>query len=148
MQLFLQLNLCRYGIPSKSSPSLGPLNHELITEVVRLLNIYIFFFCVGRVLDPTSHFPPDLILYVNLVTIVFWDLGPQALQYWYSLTSLMHIVARPIDLHNFHAKYQRVVRFWVPVNYPSLNELVSMPGLWCIPSQFRLLPNTSLCKLP
>jgi hypothetical protein len=23
----------------------------------------------------------------------------------------------------------RVVSFWVPVNYPSLNELVSMPGL-------------------
>ncbi len=37
---------------------------------------------------------------------------------------LMHIVAqlRPIDLHNFQAKYQRVVSFWVPVNYPSLNE--------------------------
>jgi hypothetical protein len=62
----------------------------------------------------------------------------------------MHIVAqlRPIDLHNFQANYQRVVSFWVPVNYPSLNELVSMPGLWRIPIQFRLPPNTSLCKLP
>ncbi len=41
----------------------------------------------------------------------------------------MHIVAqlRPIDLHNFQAKYQRVVSFWVPLNYPSLNKLVSMP---------------------
>ena len=41
----------------------------------------------------------------------------------------MHIVAqlRPIDFHNFQAKYQRVVSFWVPLNYPSLNKLVSMP---------------------
>jgi hypothetical protein len=55
----------------------------------------------------------------------------------------MHIVAqlRPIDLHNIQAKYQRVVSFWVPVNYPSLNELVSMPELRCIPIQFRLPPN-------
>jgi hypothetical protein len=47
------------------------------------------------------------------------------------LTLLMHIVAqlRPIDLHNFQARYQRVVSLWVPVNYPSLNELVSMPEL-------------------
>jgi hypothetical protein len=66
---------------------------------------------------------------------------PQALRYWYSLTSLMHIVAqlRPIDLHNFQAKYQRVVSFWVPVDYPSLNELVSMPELWRIPTQFHNL---------
>ena len=28
------------------------------------------------------------------------------------------------------------VSFWVPVNYPSLNELVSMPELWGIPTQF------------
>ncbi len=43
----------------------------------------------------------------------------------------MHIVSqlRPIDVHNFQVKYQRVVSFWVPVNYPSLNELVSMPEL-------------------
>jgi hypothetical protein len=27
------------------------------------------FVCVGRVPDPTSHFPPDLILDVNLVTM-------------------------------------------------------------------------------
>ncbi len=40
-----------------------------------------------------------------------------------------------MDLHNFQAKYQRVVSFWVPVNYPSLNELVSMPELvQCIPT--------------
>ncbi len=62
----------------------------------------------------------------------------------------MHVVAqlRLIDLHNFQAKYQRVVSFWVPVNYPSLNELVSMPELERIPTQFRLPPNISLCKLP
>jgi hypothetical protein len=57
--------------------------------------------------DPTSHFLPTSFLYVNLVAIgpvhlspVTW---PQALRYWYSLTSLMHIVAqlRPVDLHNF-----------------------------------------------
>jgi hypothetical protein len=64
----------------------------------------------------------------------------------------MHIVAQlhPIDLHNFQAKYQRLVSFWVPVNYPSLNELLaSMPELERIPSQFHLPlpPNTSLCKL-
>ncbi len=56
---------------------------------------------------PQIPFPPDLILYVNLVAMgpvhlspVTW---PQALRYWYSLTPLMHIVAqlRPIDLHNF-----------------------------------------------
>jgi hypothetical protein len=43
----------------------------------------------------------------------------------------MHIVAHlcPIDLHNFKAKYQRVVSFWVPVNYPSLNELVCVSYL-------------------
>jgi hypothetical protein len=37
----------------------------------------------------------------------------------------MHIVAqlRPIDLHNFQAKYQRVVSFWVSVNYPALKNL-------------------------
>ena len=60
----------------------------------------------------------------------------------------MHIVTqlRPIDLHNFQAKYQRVVSFWVPVNYPSLNELVSMPELRCIPTQFCFPPN--LCLLP
>jgi hypothetical protein len=49
----------------------------------------------------------------------------------------MHIVAqlRSIDLHNFQAKYQRVVSFWVPVNYPFLNELVLMPELVrCIPT--------------
>ena len=54
----------------------------------------------------------------------------------------MQIVAQlsPIDLNNFQAKYQRVVSFWVPVNYPSLNELVSMPELRCIPTQFRFPP--------
>ncbi len=48
----------------------------------------------------------------------------------------MYIVAklRPIDVHSFQAKHQRVVSFWVPVNYPSLNELVSMLELRCIPS--------------
>jgi hypothetical protein len=55
---------------------------------------------------PHIPFPPELILYVNLVAMgpvhlspVTW---PQAFRYWYSLTPLMHIVAqlRPIDLHN------------------------------------------------
>ncbi len=73
------------------------------------LSILFFFFekfvCVGRVPDPTSHFPPDLILYVNLVAMgpvhlspVTW---PQALQYWYSLTSLMHIVAQLLSREGF-----------------------------------------------
>ncbi len=30
---------------------------------------FFLFVCVGRVPDPTSHFPPDLILYVNLVAL-------------------------------------------------------------------------------
>jgi hypothetical protein len=97
--------------------------------------IFYFFLFFLRWAGPRPHitFPPDLFLYVNLVAMgpvhlspVTW---PQALRYWYSLTPLMHIVAQlhPIDLHNFLG--QRVVSFWVPVNYPSLNELVSMPGL-------------------
>ncbi len=60
-------------------------------------------------MGPRPHipFPPDLILYVNLVAMgpvhlspVTW---PQALRYWYSLTPLMHIVEqlRPMDLHNY-----------------------------------------------
>jgi hypothetical protein len=36
----------------------------------------------------------------------------------------------------------------VPVNYSSLNELVSIPGRWRIPTQFWLPPYASLCKLP
>ena len=62
-----------------------------------------FFRWAGPRPDPTSHFPPDLILYVNLVAMgpvhlspVTW---PLALRYWYSLTPLMQL--RPIDLHNF-----------------------------------------------
>ncbi len=62
-----------------------------------------------RLAGPQPHmpFPPDLILYVNLVAMgpvhlspVTW---PLALRYWYSLTQLIYIVAqlRPIDLHNF-----------------------------------------------
>jgi hypothetical protein len=51
-------------------------------------------------------------------------------------------------LTQLQAKYQRVVSFWVPVNCPSLNELVPMPELRCIPTQFRLPPNLCLCKLP
>ena len=103
------------------------------------IGIFFFFFLIClRWAGPRPHIPfptrPHF-LYVNLFAMgpvhlspVTW---PQALRYWYSLTSLMHIVAqlRPIDLHNFQAKYQRVVSFWVPVDYPSLNELVSMPGL-------------------
>jgi hypothetical protein len=78
-------------------------------------NFFFFFFFLNMFLrwaGPRPHipFPPDLILYVNLVAMgpvylspVTW---PQALRYWYSLTPLMHIVAqlRPIDLHNFLGK--------------------------------------------
>jgi hypothetical protein len=113
-----------------------------------------FFFLKKKTLfalggSPTPHpiSSQTSFLYVNLVAMgpvhlspVTW---PQALRYWYSLTPLMHIVAqlRPIDLHNdFKAKYQRVVSFWVPVNYPSLNELVSMPGPRRTPTQFRFTP--------
>ncbi len=97
---------------------------------------------------PHIPIPPDLIfLYVNLIAMgpahlspVTW---PQSLRYWYSLTPLMHIVTqlRPIDLHNFLGQIPESSQFWVPVNCPSLNELVSMPGLWRIPTQFRLPPN-------
>jgi hypothetical protein len=72
------------------------------------LNFFFFKLCL-RWAGPRPHipFPPDLILYVNLVAMgpvhlspVTW---PLAFRYWYSLTPLMHIVAqlRPIDLHNF-----------------------------------------------
>jgi hypothetical protein len=67
-----------------------------------------FFLLFLRWAGPRPHipFPPDLILYVNLVAMgpvhlspVTW---PQALRYWYSLTPLMHVAQlRPIDLHNF-----------------------------------------------
>ncbi len=81
------------------------------TVSLSLFKHYFFFFlklCL-RWAGPRPHipFPPDLILYVNLVAMgpvhlspVTW---PLALRYWYSLTPLMHIVAqlRPIDLHNF-----------------------------------------------
>jgi hypothetical protein len=72
-----------------------------------LFFILFYLFALGGSPHTTSHFPPDLILYVNLVAMgpvhlspVTW---PQALRYWYSKTSLMHIVAQlcPIDLHNF-----------------------------------------------
>jgi hypothetical protein len=45
---------------------------------------FIFFFlfvCVGWVPDPTSHFPPDLIFYVNLVAIVHQLAGGAALSF-------------------------------------------------------------------
>ncbi len=60
----------------------------------------------------------------------------------------MHIVAQllPIDLHNFQAKYQRVVSFWVPVNYPSLNELDA--GTTMYTYSVSLTPNLCHCKLP
>ncbi len=60
---------------------------------------FFFFKDVLRWAGPRPHipFPPDLILYVNLVAMgpvhlspVTW---PQALRYWYSLTPLMHKVA-------------------------------------------------------
>jgi hypothetical protein len=71
-------------------------------------NFFFLKLCLHWV-GPRLHipFPPDLILYVNLVAMgpvhlspVTW---PLALRYWYSLTPLMHIVAqlRPIALHNF-----------------------------------------------
>jgi hypothetical protein len=74
---------------------------------IYFINFFFFLFLRWAVPRPHIPFPPDLILYVNLVAMgpvhlspVTW---PQALQYWYSLTPLMHIVAqlRPIDLHNF-----------------------------------------------
>ena len=34
---------------------------------VKFFFFFLIFFCTGRVPDPTSLFPPDLILYVNLV---------------------------------------------------------------------------------
>jgi hypothetical protein len=41
-----------------------------LNGLVDYQNIFIFYFvCFGRVPDPTSHFPPDLILYVNLVAM-------------------------------------------------------------------------------
>jgi hypothetical protein len=113
------------------------------------MQIFFFFFCVGRMPDPTSHFPPDLILYVNLVAMVdnLSVLRPGSP----SITVLVlpdFAASYTVDLHNFRAKYQRFFSFWVPVNYPSLNELVSIPELQCIPTQFRLPPNLCLCKLP
>ncbi len=112
---------------------------------------FFFFFCVGRVPDPTSHSPPDVILYVNFVAgnnLSF--LRPES-------PSIMVLV-----FHDFADAYCRTTatyrlpqlsgqipessQFLVPVNYPSLNELVSVPELRCIPTQFCFPPN--LCLLP
>ncbi len=83
---------------------------SLLIEGTYDLNLFfVFLLIVLRWSGPRPHisFPPDLILYVNLIAMgpvhlspVTW---PQALRYWYSLTPLMHIVAQlgPIDLHNF-----------------------------------------------
>ena len=70
-----------------------------------------FFFiyncvCTGRVTDPTSLFPPDLILYVNLVAKgapkFFRTLAPRltVLDIPYFADAYSRTV-RPIDLHNF-----------------------------------------------
>jgi hypothetical protein len=130
--------------------NIGVYNERCFVVCKRKLFLKIVFALGG---SPTSHpisYRPHFVCKFSRhgsSSPVTW---PQALRYWYSLTLLMHIVAqlRPIDLHNFLGLYQRVVSFWVPVNYPSLNEVVSMPGLWRIPSQFRLPHNASLCKLP
>jgi hypothetical protein len=54
-----------------------------------------FFFCVGWLPYPTSHFPPDLILYVNLVAMVdnlsVLRPGSPSITVLVFLTSLMHI---------------------------------------------------------
>ena len=82
--------------------------HEILSGCLHF-ELFFFFKLFLRWAGPRPHipFPPDLILYVNLVAMgpvhlspVTW---PLALRYWYSLTPLMHIVAQlgPIDLHNF-----------------------------------------------
>jgi hypothetical protein len=63
-------------------------------------------FCTGRVPHPTSLFPPDLILYVNLVAKgapkFFKTLAPRLsvmdIPYF---TDAYSFTVRPIDLHNF-----------------------------------------------
>ncbi len=83
--------------------------NPLVTNKYFCTHQTFFFKDVLRWAGPRPHipFPPDLILYVNLVAMgpvhlspVTW---PQALRYWYSLTPLIHIVTqlRPIDLYNF-----------------------------------------------
>ncbi len=62
--------------------------------------------CTGRVPDPTSLFPPDLILYVNLVS----KGAPKFLKTLEPRLTVLDIpyfadaysrTVRPIDLHNF-----------------------------------------------
>ena len=83
------------------------------TEMVKLDNFmtffYIIFVCKGRVPDPTSLFPPDLILYVNLVAKgapkFFKTLAPRltVLDTPYFADAYSRTV-RPIDLHNCRAR--------------------------------------------
>ncbi len=99
---------------------------------------------------PHIPFPPKLILYVNLVAMgpvhlspVTW---PLALQYWYSLTPLMHIVAqlRPIDLHNFLGQIPESSQFLGASKLPFLECRV--PDAYLL--SFDLPPNECLSKLP
>ncbi len=126
--------------PAQDNPGAGKTQCRFYSSAAGIFYFFIFIYFLKLFLPwagPRPHipFPPDLILYVNLVTMGPVHLSPvtcpQALRYWYSLTPLMHIVTQlcPIDLHNFLGQHQREVSFWVPVNYTSLNELVSMPGL-------------------
>jgi hypothetical protein len=62
--------------------------------------------CTGRVPDPTSLFPPDLILYVNLVAKgapkFFKTLAPRlTVLYIPYFADAYSRTVRPIDLHNF-----------------------------------------------
>ncbi len=90
----------------------------------------------GRVSCPTNSF-----LRVQLI------IQGTSFRYRYSLTLLMHIVAqnRPIDLHNFSGLIPENSHFWVPVKYPSLNELVSMPELRQIPILSFVYPPIYAC---
>jgi hypothetical protein len=103
--------LCTFSANKNTSKIKNFLTPELLEARKQKLSLHkLFFYFIVFALGgsrPHIPFPPDLILYVNLVAMgpvhlspVTW---PQALRYWYSLTPLMHIVAqlRPIDLHNF-----------------------------------------------
>jgi hypothetical protein len=77
--------------------NMADIRNEVMARFVRSFDESLIFVCAGWVPDPTSLFPPDLFLYVNLVSTQSTEclLEPRlpGLQYWISLTSLMHIVA-------------------------------------------------------
>jgi hypothetical protein len=96
---------CRGPWRPTSSPSSGKAERRTGQNHI---NIFFFKYCVctGRVHDPTSLFPPDLILYVNLVAKgapkFFKTLAPRltVLDIPYFADAYSRTV-RPIDLHNF-----------------------------------------------